>query len=237
MLLYYDRPSVESFMRLLFAEDEKDLNDVITKRLVQRGYTVDSCLDGLETWDYVSSCEYDAVILDIMMPGLDGVEVLAKMRNAGIRAPVLFLTAKASVEDRVAGLDRGANDYLVKPFAFEELLARIRVLIRDGGEHLADVCRVGDLTLDRGKRIVTRGDRHIDLSGKEFGLLEYLVHNKGAIMSRERIEDHVWGYTIDGGTNVVDVYISYLRKKIDGGFDRKLIKTVRGLGYMISEGE
>jgi DNA-binding response OmpR family regulator len=224
-------------MRLLFAEDEKDLNDVITKRLVQRGYTVDSCFDGPEAWDYVSSCEYDAVILDIMMPGLDGVEVLMKMRNAGIRAPVLFLTAKASVEDRVAGLDSGANDYLVKPFAFEELLARIRVLIRNGGEHLTDVCAVGDLTLDVGKRIVTRGGRRLELSGKEFCLLEYLVRNRGAIMSRERIEDHVWGYTIDGGTNVVDVYISYLRKKVDGGFDKKLIKTVRGLGYMISEGE
>jgi DNA-binding response OmpR family regulator len=224
-------------MRLLFAEDEKDLNDVITGRLRRRGYTVDSCFDGCEAWDYASSCEYDAVILDIMMPGLDGVEVLMKMRNAGVRAPVLFLTAKASVEDRVAGLDSGANDYLVKPFAFEELLARIRVLIRDGGEHLTDVYSVGDLTLDVGKRVVTRGGARVDLSGKEFGLLEYLVRNKGAIMSRERIEDHVWGYTIEGGTNVVDVYISYLRKKIDGGFDKKLIKTVRGLGYMISEVE
>jgi DNA-binding response OmpR family regulator len=222
-------------MRLLFAEDEKDLNHVITKRLVQRGYTVDSCFNGNETWDYVSSCEYDAVILDIMMPGLDGVEVLTRMRSAGIRVPVLFLTARSGIEDRVAGLDKGANDYLVKPFVFEELLARIRVLIRSGGEHLTDVCEVGGLILDVGKRIVTRDGRRVNLSGKEFSLLEYLMRNRGSVLSRSRIEDHVWGYTIEGGTNVVDVYISYLRKKIDSGHERKLIKTVRGLGYMIGE--
>lgn len=222
-------------MRLLFAEDEKDLNDVITGRLRRRGYTVDSCFDGCEAWDYASSCEYDAVILDIMMPGLDGVEVLTRMRSAGIRVPVLFLTARSGIEDRVAGLDKGANDYLVKPFVFEELLARIRVLIRSGGEHLTDVCEVGGLILDVGKRIVTRDGRRVNLSGKEFSLLEYLMRNRGSVLSRSRIEDHVWGYTIEGGTNVVDVYISYLRKKIDSGHERKLIKTVRGLGYMIGE--
>jgi DNA-binding response OmpR family regulator len=224
-------------MRLLFAEDERDLNDVITERLTQRGYAVDSCFDGREAWDFASSCEYDAVILDIMMPGLDGMEVLARMRNAGIDTPVLFLTAKGAVEDRVKGLDSGANDYLVKPFAFEELLARVRALIRRGGEHLTDVYEVGGLRLDVGKRIVTRDGVRVDLSGKEFSLLEYLVRNKGAVLSRSRIEDHVWGYGIEGGTNVVDVYISYLRKKIDDGFDVKLIRTVRGLGYTIREDE
>jgi DNA-binding response OmpR family regulator len=224
-------------MRLLFAEDEKDLNEVIAKRLTQSGYVVDSCLDGNEAWDYASSCEYDAVILDVMMPGLDGFEVLTKMRNAGIGAPVLFLTARSAVEDRVSGLDRGADDYLVKPFAFEELLARIRAIIRKGGERLTDIYEVGGLTLDVAGRLASRDGRHLDLSGKEFSLLEYLVRNKGVVLSRSRIEDHVWGYSIDGGTNVVDVYISYLRKKIDKDHDRKLIKTIRGLGYMIDEGE
>jgi DNA-binding response OmpR family regulator len=224
-------------MRLLFAEDEKDLNDLITKRLKQSGYAVDSCMDGNEAWDYASSCEYDAVILDVMMPGIDGFAVLKKMRNSGRGAPVLFLTARSAVEDRVSGLDMGADDYLVKPFAFEELLARIRAMIRKGGERVTDVYEVGDLALDAAKRIVTRGGKRIELSGKEFSLLEYLVRNKGAVLSRSRIEDHVWGYSIEGGTNVVDVYISYVRKKIDGGHDRRLIKTVRGLGYTISGDE
>ena len=215
-------------MRILYAEDERDLNDLVTRRLVAEGYGVDSCLDGLQAWDYLQAADYDAAILDIMMPHLDGLSVLKKLRAAGKTTPVLLLTARDAIADRVAGLDSGANDYLVKPFALEELSARLRVLTRSQ-------FGAGDLTLDTGTRRVKRGGAEIALSAREYALLEYLMHNKGIVLSREKIENHVWNFDYEGGTNVVDVYIRYLRKKIDDGHERKLIHTVRGMGYVLRE--
>ncbi|MCD7736022.1 MAG: response regulator transcription factor [Lachnospiraceae bacterium] len=220
-------------MRLLLAEDERDLNRIITKKLTSEGYSVDSCQDGEEAMDYLSCTEYDAVILDVMMPKADGFTVLRSLRNAGKATPVLFLTARDSIQDRVKGLDNGANDYLVKPFAFDELLARIRAIIRTAHGNARNELIVGDLVMDCGASRVTRGGVEITLSAKEYALLEYLMHNAGLVLSREKIENHIWNYDYEGGTNVVDVYISYLRRKIDGGQRQKLIHTVRGHGYVL----
>ncbi|MCD7805788.1 MAG: response regulator transcription factor [Lachnospiraceae bacterium] len=222
-------------MRILLAEDERDLNRIITQKLTSEGYSVDSCFDGKEAMDDLSFTDYDAVILDIMMPGADGYAVLSSLRNAGKTTPVLFLTARDSVSDRVKGLDSGANDYLVKPFSFEELSARIRALIRTSHGSAGNELAVGDLVMDCAAKRVTRGGEEIALSAREYALLEYLMHNAGMILSREKIEDHIWNYDYEGGTNVVDVYISYLRRKIDDGRERKLIHTVRGRGYVIRE--
>ena len=224
-------------MRILLAEDEEDLNRLITQKLVFDGYSVDSCQDGREAIDILSYVEYDAIILDIMMPKEDGYAVLRHLRNIGKTTPVLFLTAKDSIADRVKGLDSGANDYLVKPFSFEELSARMRVMMRTSFGIVSNVLSAADLTLDTAAHIVTRGGKEISLSAKEYELLEYLMHNQGIVLSREKIEDHIWNFDYEGGTNVVDVYISYLRKKIDSGYDRKLIHTVRGRGYVLREVE
>ena len=222
-------------MRILFAEDERDLNDIITKKLTSQGYSVDSVYDGEEAIDILSYTDYDAVILDIMMPKADGFAVLRALRGAGKNTPVLFLTARDSVQDRVAGLDSGANDYLVKPFSVEELLARIRAMTRTAFGVSDSLLSVGDLTMDTAAKIVKRGGKEIPLSAKEYALLEYLMHNAGIVLSREKIENHIWNFDYEGGTNVVDVYIRYLRKKIDEGYDKKLIHTVRGRGYVLRE--
>lgn len=222
-------------MRILIAEDEEDLNSIITQKLKSDGYSVDSCFDGREAIDILSYTEYDAVILDIMMPKADGFEVLKSLRNAGKTTPVLFLTAKDSISDRVKGLDSGANDYLVKPFSFEELSARLRALMRSSFHHTDNVLSAADLILDTASHAVRRGDREISLSAKEYELLQYLMYNKGIVLSREKIENHIWNFDYEGGTNVVDVYISYLRKKIDTGYDKKLIHTIRGKGYVLRE--
>ncbi len=224
-------------MRILFAEDERDLNDIITKKLVSEGYSVDSVYDGEEAMDILSYTDYDAIILDIMMPKADGFAVLRALRGAGKNTPVLFLTARDSVQDRVAGLDSGANDYLVKPFSVEELLARIRAMTRTAFGVADSLISVGDLTMDSAAKIVKRDGKEIPLSAKEYALLEYLMHNRGIVLSREKIENHIWNFDYEGGTNVVDVYISYLRKKIDEGHDKKLIHTVRGRGYVLREEE
>ena len=221
-------------MRLLFAEDERDLNNILTKRLTEEGYSVDSVFDGEAALEYLESTEYDGAVLDVMMPYMDGFQVLKKVREKGIDVPVLFLTARDSVDDRVRGLDLGARDYLVKPFSIKELLARIRVLTRaktgnEGGSKLI----VGDLVMDVAGHVVKRAGEKIDLSPKEFALLEYMIHNKNMVLSREKIEDHIWNFDYEGGTNVVDVYISYLRRKIDDNHDVKMIRTVRGAGYML----
>ncbi len=220
-------------MRILLAEDERDLNRLITKKLTKDGYSVDSCLDGQEAIDCADAAEYDAAILDIMMPKADGFEVLRHIRARGAKTPVLFLTARDSVEDRVRGLDCGADDYLVKPFSFDELTARLRAMTRKRFGVTDNVLRAGDLTLDLASHRVERGGREIALSAKEYDLLEYLMCNKGIVLSREKIEDHIWNFDYEGGTNVVDVYISYLRRKIDSGDGPKLIETVRGKGYVI----
>lgn len=220
-------------MRILIAEDEKDLNRILTSRLEREHYSVDACFNGQEAVEYLESAEYDAVILDIMMPVMDGLTVLKKMRRKGDSTPVLLLTAKDSVNDRVSGLDAGANDYLVKPFAFEELLARIRVLLRKPAEAPKSCYQVGDLEVHLDTHQVRRGGKDIKLSGKEFALLRYMVQNEGIVLSRDRLEEHLWNFDYAGGSNVIDVYIRYLRKKIDEGHDTKLIHTVRGAGYVL----
>lgn len=220
-------------MRILLAEDEKSLNRIITKQLKAAGYSVDSCLDGGEAYDLITSTDYDAAVFDVMMPIMNGFELVKKIRAHGIDTPVLFLTARDSIEDRVTGLDIGADDYLIKPFSFDELSARLRVMTRKKYGEKTGIISVGDLTVDTAARRVERAGREISLSAKEYELLQYLVMNKGVVLSREKIEDHIWNYDYEGGTNVVDVYIRYLRKKIDEGEDIKLIHTVRGAGYVI----
>ena len=222
-------------VRILLAEDEKDLNHIITQKLTSDGYSVDSCFDGKEAIDILSYTDYDAIILDIMMPKANGYTVLQSLRSTGNTTPVLFLTAKDAVADRVKGLDSGANDYLVKPFSFEELTARIRAMTRIAFGIANNTLTVNDLTLNCTTHVVKRANKEILLSAKEYSLLEYLMHNQGIILSREQIEDHIWNYDYEGGTNVVDVYISYLRRKIDEGHEVKLIHTIRGRGYVIRE--
>ena len=224
-------------MRILIAEDERDLNRLIVKVLEKEGYGVDACFDGKEALYYLENTEYDAAVLDIMMPGMDGLEVPRAVRKKGLDLPIMFLTARDSIADRVTGLDTGADDYLIKPFDFDELPARIRSMTRKRSSHTSSVLTVGDLTLDTGSHTARRGDRVIDLSAREYAILEYLCMNPGIVLSREKIENHIWNYDYSGGTNVVDVYISYLRKKIDGGCDKKLIRTVWGAGWMIKEAE
>ncbi len=222
-------------MRILIAEDERDMNNIIKKKLVSEGYGVDVSFDGEEALSFIESTEYDVIILDVMMPKRDGFSVVEVMRSRGIKTPVIFLTARDTVVDRVNGLDIGANDYLVKPFSFEELMARIRVLTRQGSGKITNVLHVGDLSLDCSSHVVKRGDTVIGLSAKEYTILEYMMHNAGAVLSREKIENHIWSYDYEGGSNIVDVYIRYLRKKIDEDYDVKLIHTVRGSGYVIRE--
>ncbi|MDO4561493.1 MAG: response regulator transcription factor [bacterium] len=224
-------------MRILVAEDERDLNRLIAKSLAEAGYGVDRCYNGGEALDFIRAAEYDAVVLDVMMPVMSGHEVVRRMRAEGRPTPVLFLTALDSVDDRVKGLDLGADDYLIKPFAFPELLARVRAITRKYAGTKNTVLEVGGLTLDTVSRRVFREGRELSLSAKEFAILEFLLKNSGAVLSRERIENNVWNYDYDGGSNVVDVYISYLRKKIDDGFDKKLLHTVWGAGWTLKEPE
>ena len=220
-------------MRILVAEDEKDLNRVIVKELIKNHYSVDACYDGQEALDYIRCAEYDAIILDIMVPIMSGTEVVHALRKEKNPVPILFLTAKDSIEDRVAGLDIGADDYLVKPFAFDELLARIRAMIRRNSGNPDHCLTEANLKVDCNTRCVYRDNIEIELSNKEFAILEYLIRNKGIVLSRERIEQHVWNYDYEGGSNVVDVYIRYLRKKIDDAYEPKLIHTIRGSGYVL----
>lgn len=223
-------------MRILVVEDEKKINDVIVKTLKKEKYGVDSCFDGEEALDYIFSVEYDIILLDIMLPKKDGFEVLKSMRKKGIKTPVLFLTARDQIEDRVRGLDLGADDYLVKPFAFEELLARIRVVLRKNsgsGEDSGNVLKIANLTVDCNKHEVFRDDMSIKLSAKEFSILEYMMRNKGRVVSKEKIEEHVWDFDYEGGSNIVEVYIKFLRKKVDNDFSPKLIHTIRRVGYIL----
>ncbi len=219
-------------MRLLVVEDQKDLNEIIVRKLTQEYYSVDACYTGDDAIDYLRGAEYDGVILDIMLPGITGLGVLKKMRAEGDKTPVLLLTALGTVDDRVTGLDAGADDYLVKPFNFDELLARVRAMVRRGGERASDVLESGDITLDIGARSVVRGDREIPLTTKEFDILMYLMQNEGKVMSRNKMLNHIWNYDYDGGSNVVDVYVHHLRKKIDEDYEEKRIHTVKGAGYI-----
>ena len=222
-------------MRILVVEDQPEMNALLVKQLKAAQYSVDSCLTGHDALDYLAGSEYDAVVLDIMLPGIDGLEVLRRRRAAGDKTPVLLLTARDGIEDRVRGLDSGADDYLVKPFALQELLARLRVLIRRRTDQVSDVITVADLQVDCRAHTASRGGQVIALSAKEFAVLEYLARNAGVVLSRERISQGVWNYDYEGGSNVVDVYIRYLRKKLDDGREPKLIHTVRGVGYVLRE--
>lgn len=222
-------------MRILVADDEKDLNYVISKRLTYENFTVDSCYNGEDAFDCLCVTEYDAIVLDIMMPKLSGLEVLRKIRGRKISTPVLLLTAKDSVSDRVDGLNAGADDYLIKPFSLDELVARLHAITRRKSGIVTNVITAADLVINFNTHTVERCGKEILLSSKEFAILEYLVRNKGNVLSREKIEEHIWNYDYEGGSNVIDVYISYLRKKVDGDFEKKLIQTIRGIGYIIKE--
>ena len=222
-------------MRILIAEDEPDLRSVIAKTLEKNHYSVDACPDGQEALDFLEMAEYDAVVLDIMMPKTDGLTVLKTMRRQGKHTPVILLTARDSIQDRVTGLDAGADDYLVKPFAMDELLARLRVMLRREAASQDNCYRIANLTVDSNRRAVYRDDLEITLSSKEFSILEYMIRNKGIVLSRDKIEQHIWNYDYAGGSNVVDVYIRYLRKKIDENFEPKLIHTIRGASYVLKE--
>lgn len=223
-------------MRILVVEDEKRLNRIISEALEDEGYSVDSCFNGLDALDYAAGADYDVIILDIMMPRMDGLEVVRRLRSGGNSTPVLFLTARDSVADRVTGLESGGDYYLVKPFDFQELMAVVRVMTRKYTGNRSNVYTIADLRLDATAKTVTRAGKNIELTAKEFALLEYMMRNKGVVLSREMIENNLWNYDYEGGTNVVDVYVGYLRKKMDTGFDRKLIHTVWGTGWVLKEG-
>lgn len=220
-------------MRILVAEDERDLNEILCKKLRSEDYCVDGCFDGEEALDYLESVEYDAVVLDIMMPKRNGLQVVEQLRRQGNHTPVLFLTARDSIDDRVTGLDAGADDYLVKPFAFDELLARLRVMTRKHSGERSNLFTIDDLTLDIRSKRVERGGVELKLSAKEYALLEYLIRNKGVVLSRIQIEENIWGFDYEGSSNIVDVYIRYLRRKIDKDHPVKLIHTIRGSGYVL----
>ncbi|MGE5593056.1 MAG: response regulator transcription factor [Betaproteobacteria bacterium] len=222
-------------MRVLVVEDEDKIAAFIKKGLEEEGYAVDVVGDGESALDYVFSVDYDVIILDIMLPRKDGVSVCQKLRERGCNAPILMLTARDAVDDRVRGLDAGADDYLVKPFAFRELVARIRALLRRPRDVISSQLQVGDLVLDTGTRVAQRGGRKIELTAREYALLEFLMRNKNQVLTRTQIAEHVWDYDFFSESNVVDVYIRYLRVKVDEGFEPKLIQTVRGVGYKISD--
>lgn len=220
-------------MRILVIEDERKVAEFIRNGLVEEGYAVDASFDGDAGFELASSGEYDAILLDVMLPRVDGVTLCAGLRAAGCDTPILMLTAKDAVSDKVRGLDAGADDYLTKPFAFEELLARIRALLRKKYQHQATRLAVDDLVLDTATHTVTRAGEAIPLSVKEYALLEYLMRNAGSVVTRTMISEHVWDISFETFTNVIDVYISYLRNKIDRGRPRALIQTVRGRGYTL----
>ena len=222
-------------MRILVAEDDRSIARAVEKGLRAANCFVDVCDNGLDALDFLRVTEYDVAILDIMMPGLDGLEVVRRARADGIRTPILFLTARDAIADRVEGLDAGGDDYLVKPFALEELLARVRVLSRRAGQSnvTTSVLEMEDLQVDTAARRVTRAGLEISLTAKEYALLEYLLRNRGTVLTRAQIEQHIFNYAYEGASNMVDVYIRYLRKKLDSGFEKKLIHTVRGAGYVM----
>lgn len=222
-------------MKILVVEDEKDLNRVITKHLKKNNYSVDSCFDGEQALDYVLYGEYDLIITDIMMPKIDGYEFIKQLRVKVNSTPVIMLTAKDSLDDKILGLDSGADDYIVKPFEFDELLARIRVLMRRNYGFATNIIQVDDVVLDISKKQVTRSSESIVLTGKEYEVLEYLFKNKTGIISREQILNHVWDYDYEGASNIIDVIVKNIRKKLDVGSKKPIIHTKRGLGYFVKE--
>ena len=222
-------------MRILLVEDEVKIADFICKGLSEQGYAVDLACDGEQALDWLEVAEFDIIVLDVMLPVLDGIEVCRELRRRGLHTPVLMLTARDAVEDRVRGLDSGADDYLVKPFAFAELLARLRALARREGPLLGTHLQMGELILDTKTREVSRQGQLIALTSKEYALLEHLMRYPNHVLTRTMIAEHVWNYDFDNATNVIDVHIRNLRRKIDDPFPAKLIHTVRGAGYRLSE--
>jgi len=221
-------------MRVLVVEDEERIAEFVRNGLTEHGYAVDVARDGGEALDWADIADFDVIVLDVMLPVRDGVDVCKTLRARGLRTPILMLTARDAVEDRVRGLDSGADDYLVKPFAFAELVARLRALARREPQLLSPVLRLDDLVLDSATREVARGGRPLDLTTKEYALLEYLMRNPNQVLTRTMIAEHVWNYDFDNATNVIDVHIRNLRRKLDDPFPAKLIQTVRGAGYRIS---
>lgn len=223
-------------MRILVVEDEQDLNRIIVKKLKIEGYSVDSCYNGESALDYIYMTTYDAIILDILMPKKNGYEVLAYLRRNKKPTPVLFLTAKDAPDDRIKGLDLGADDYLVKPFHFGELMARLRVMVRNNYGTKSNQLQVADLVLNSHTHTVTRAGDTIDLSAKEFSMLEYFMQNEEIVLSRRDIEEHLWDFQYQGESNMIDVYVRRLRLKIDAAYESKLIHTMRGVGYVLRKG-
>lgn len=222
-------------MRILIVEDEKKVAAFIRKGLEEETYAVDAAHDGEEGLLLAETNQYDLIVLDLMLPKMNGLEVLEKLRDKRNNTPILLLTAKDSVEDKVTGLNKGADDYLTKPFAFSELLARVRSLLRRGQSEAQTVLQVSDLTLDLISHKVNRNGEEIELTGKEYSLLEYFMRNVGKVLTRTMIAEHVWDYNFDTFTNVIDVYVNHLRKKIDKSHEQKLLHTLRGVGYVMKE--
>ena len=222
-------------MRILVIEDEKKVAEAVARGLRDHRFAVDIALDGQSGWDMVKACNYDLIILDLMLPGLSGTEVLKGIRAQGQQMPILILTAHANTSEKVANFEAGADDYLTKPFAFEELLVRVKALFRRSASEPADVLKVADLEIDRTSQQVRRGGKKIELTSKEYSLLEYLTAHAGKVMSRTMIIEHVWDESFQGLTNIVDVYVRHLRSKVDDQNPKKLLRTVRGVGYAISD--
>ena len=222
-------------MRILLVEDEEKVSRFIVRGLAAESFAVDAAADGPSGLELASTYNYDLIVLDLMLPGISGTEVLRKIRIRDHRVPILMLTAKDAVSDKVEHLEAGADDYLTKPFAFAEFMARVKALLRRGSVERPSVLRVADLEVDRLSQQARRGGRRIELTVKEYSLLEYLMANAGRVLSRTMIIDHVWDQSFDGATNIVDVYVRHLRNKVDDGHEQKLIRTVRGVGYLIAD--
>jgi two-component system copper resistance phosphate regulon response regulator CusR len=222
-------------MRILVIEDERKVAEFVARGLRDQRFAVDVANDGQAGWEMAGTCNYDLIVLDLMLPGLGGMEVLKRIRRRGSHVPVLILTARAGTPEKVEHFEAGADDYLTKPFAFDELLVRVKALLRRGSPDRSSVLRIGDLEIDRQKQQASRAGKRIELTPKEYGLLEYLSANPGRVISRTMIIEHVWDESFQGLTNIVDVYVRHLRGKIDDAYPRKLIRTVRGVGYCVSD--
>jgi two-component system copper resistance phosphate regulon response regulator CusR len=222
-------------MRILLVEDEKKVADIIARGLKAERFAVDVCHDGQQGWETAEAYDYDLIVLDLMLPSLSGSEILERVRRKNFQVPILVLTARSGMNDKVSNFELGADDYLTKPFAFAELLVRIKALLRRGPVNRSSVLRVGDLEIDRLSQKVKRAGKKIELTGKEYSLLEYLATHPGRVFSRTMIIEHVWDQSFQGLTNIVDVYVRHLREKIDDPFENKLLRTVRGVGYSLSD--
>jgi two-component system copper resistance phosphate regulon response regulator CusR len=222
-------------MRILVIEDERKVAEFVARGLRDQRFAVDVVNDGQAGWEMAGTCHYDLVVLDLMLPGLSGIEVLKRIRRQGSQVPVLILTARAGTAEKVENFEAGADDYLTKPFAFDELLVRVKALLRRGSPDRSSLLRIGDLEIDRQRQQARRGGKRIELTPKEYSLLEYLAANAGRVMSRTMIIEHVWDESFQGLTNIVDVYVRHLRSKVDEQNPKKLIRTVRGVGYSISD--